>query len=111
MAPRKKFSKEDIIIAAFNIAKEKGIDAITIRKVAEQLGSSIAPIYVNFKDVEELIQEVISHTMEIAKNLILEQNSGHPFRDIGIGSIKFGKHYSVIYFDFMFKTKSYINHN
>jgi len=111
MAPRKKFSKEDIIIAAFNIAKEKGIDAITIRKVAEQLGSSIAPIYVNFKDVEELIQEVISHTMEIAKNLILEQNSGHPFRDIGIGSIKFAKQYSVLYRDLMMKNNPYIEHN
>ncbi|MFK4997460.1 TetR/AcrR family transcriptional regulator [Bacillus sp. N9] len=59
MPPKKKFSKEQIIDAAFEIAKEEGVSNITIRKVANQLGSSIAPIYVNFKDVDELIYEVI----------------------------------------------------
>jgi len=111
MPPRKKFSKEDIIEAAFDIAKEKGLDAITIRKVAEQLGSSIAPIYVNFNDVDELIQEVINYTEEIAKQLILEQNSGHPFRDIGIGSVKFAKQYSVLYRDLIMKDNPYMKHD
>lgn len=111
MAPRKKFSKEDIIQAAFDIAKENGIDAITIRKVADQLGSSIAPIYVNFEDVEELIQEVINHTFEISKKLILEQNSGHPFRDVGIASIKFAKQYSVLYRDLIMKNNPHMQHD
>jgi len=111
MAPRKKFTKEDIINAAFNIAKDEGLDAITIRKVAEQLGSSIAPIYVNFKDVEELIQEVIQHTFTIVKNLILEQNTNHPFRDIGIASIKFAKQYSILYRDLIMKDNPYMQHD
>src|SRR5699024_11678536 len=98
-------------INSLNITKEKRINEITIRKVAKQFGSSIAPIYLNFKDVEELIQEVINYTMEIAKNLILEQNSGHPFRDIGIGSIKFAKQYSVLYRDLMMKNNPYMEHN
>src|SRR5690625_3825463 len=97
MAPPIKFSKQEIIQAAFDIAKEEGIDAITIRKVANRLGSSIAPIYVNFDNVEALIQAVIEHTYEVSKQLILEQNSGHPFRDIGIASIKFAREYSVLY--------------
>ncbi len=59
MAPKSKFKKDQIIDAAFEIARTEGIDRITIRKVAEKLGSSIAPIYVNFKEVDELIQEVI----------------------------------------------------
>jgi len=111
MAPRKKFTKEDIISAAFNIAKDEGLDAITIRKVAEQLGSSIAPIYVNFNDVEELIQEVIQHTFTIVKNLILEQNTNHPFRDIGIASIKFAKQYSILYRDLIMKDNPYMQHD
>ena len=111
MAPRKKFSKQDIIMAAFEIAKNEGIDAITIRKVAGELGSSIAPIYVNFEDVDELIQEVVNHTFEIAKQLIVEQNSGHPFRDIGIGSIRFAKNYSVLYRDLIMKDNPYMKHD
>ena len=111
MAPRKKFTKEEIVLAAFEIAKEEGLDAITIRKVAKILGSSIAPIYVNFNNVEELIQAVIEHTHEVAKQLILEQNSGHPFRDIGIGSIKFAREYSVLYRDLILKDNPYMKHN
>lgn len=111
MAPPKKFSKEEIILAAFSIARKEGLDAITIRRVAKQLGSSIAPIYVNFENVDELIQAVIDHTHEVAKQLILEQNSGHPFRDIGIGGVKFAKEYSVLYRDLIMKDNPYMEHN
>lgn len=111
MAPPKKFSKEEIIQAAFEIAREEGLDAITIRKVAKRLGSSIAPIYVNFANVEELTQAVIEHTHNVAKQLVLEQNSGHPFRDIGIASIKFAKQYSVLYRDLIMKDNPYMKHN
>ena len=50
MAPKKKYSKEKIIDSAFEVARIEGIDSITIRKVAEKMGSSIAPIYVNFNE-------------------------------------------------------------
>lgn len=111
MAPPKKFSKEEIIDAAFQIAKEEGLDAITIRKVASKLGSSIAPIYVNFKNVEELIEAVVRRAEEVAKQLVLEQNSGHPFRDFGIGGIKFARDYSILYRDLILKNNPYVQHN
>ena len=47
MAPKNKFTKEEIINAAFDIAKVDGLGAITVRRVAQKLNSSIAPIYVN----------------------------------------------------------------
>jgi len=34
---------------------------------------------------------------------VLEQNSGQPFRDIGIGGIKFAREYSVLYRDLIMK--------
>ena len=49
---------------SFAIAETEGIDRVTIRKVAEQLGSSIAPIYVNFTDVEALKQAVASPVIQ-----------------------------------------------
>ena len=83
MAPKNKFTKEEIIDAAFDIAKVDGLGAITVRKVAQKLNSSIAPIYVNFKDIDELIQEVMKKTFVISKQLLAQQNTGQPFRDIG----------------------------
>lgn len=109
MAPKSKFKKDQIIDAAFEIARTEGIDRITIRKVAEKLGSSIAPIYVNFKEVDELIQEVIKKTFAISKQLLMEQHTGHPFHDIGVASLRFAKEYSVLFRDLVMKKNEYIN--
>ncbi|WP_096154186.1 MULTISPECIES: TetR/AcrR family transcriptional regulator [Bacillus] len=108
MPPKKKFSKEQIIDAAFEIAKTEGLDKITIRKVADKLGSSIAPIYVNFNDVEELIREVVKRTIDVNQQMVLEQNSGDLFRDIGIASLRFAREYSVLFIDLMMKQNEYI---
>ncbi|SEK76337.1 DNA-binding transcriptional regulator, AcrR family [Paenibacillus sp. cl141a] len=103
MAPKTKFTKQDIVLAAFDIAKTDGIESITIRKVAERLGSSIAPIYVNFNDVQELLQQVVERAFHVARGMIMEQQSGQPFRDIGMASLRFAKEYPVLYPDLMMK--------
>jgi len=103
MAPKTKFTKQDIVLAAFDIAKSDGIESITIRKVAERLGSSIAPIYVNFNDVQELLQQVVERAFHVARGMIIEQQSGQPFRDIGMASLRFAKEYPVLYRDLMMK--------
>lgn len=108
MAPKKKFSKEQIIDAAFEVARFEGIDHITIRKVAEKLGSSIAPIYVNFENVEALIQEVVKKTFAIRKQMLVEQDSGNPFHDIGVASLRFAKEYSVLFRDLVMKQNDYM---
>src|SRR5699024_7167175 len=41
----------------------------------------------------------------------LEQNSGQPFRDIGIGGIKFAIEYSVLYRDLIMKNNPHMQHN
>ncbi|EGG37092.1 MULTISPECIES: TetR/AcrR family transcriptional regulator [Paenibacillus] len=103
MAPKTKFTKQDIVVAAFDIAKTDGIESITIRKVAERLGSSIAPIYVNFNDVQELLQQVVERALQVARGMIMEEQSGQPFRDIGMASLRFAKEYPVLYRDLMMK--------
>lgn len=110
MAPKKKFSKQDIIDTAFEIAKEEGFDAITIRKVAERLGSSIAPIYVNFNNVDELIQAVVHKTFDVTKEILSEQNTGQPFRDIGIASLRFAKEYNVLFRDLVMNHSTYMKY-
>ena len=109
MPPKNKFTKEQIIETAFEIAKEEGIDSITIRKIADNLGSSIAPIYVNFKDVEELKEAVISKIYEIGNSILQEQNTGDVFLNIGIASVKFAKDYSVIFKDLILKNNGYLD--
>lgn len=108
MAPKKKFSREQIIEAAFDIARKEGMDRITIRKVADHLESSIAPIYVNFRDVEELKKEVIKKIAHLSRQLLNEHDSGRPFYDIGAASLKFASEYSVLFRDFVMKQNHYL---
>ncbi|MCH1627048.1 TetR/AcrR family transcriptional regulator [Ferdinandcohnia quinoae] len=109
MPPRKKFSKGKIIDSAFEIARIEGLESITIRKVAEKLGSSIAPIYVNFETVDELKAEVVKKTFGVSHQLLMEHDTGNPFRDIGIASLRFAKEYSVLFMDLVMKQNEYMN--
>ncbi|NLP23868.1 MAG: TetR/AcrR family transcriptional regulator, partial [Syntrophomonadaceae bacterium] len=83
MGPKVKFTREQIIDAAFEIARTEGIDNITMRKIAEKMGSSVAPIYVNFKNVDELNEALIERIISISHQFLAEENTGNPFRDIG----------------------------
>ncbi|MCP1135979.1 TetR/AcrR family transcriptional regulator [Paenibacillus polysaccharolyticus] len=111
MAPKKKFTKDQIIDAAFEIARIEGVDAITIRRVAEKLGSSIAPIYVNFKEVGELLEGVYQKTFEVSRQILLEQNSGHLFQDIGAASIRFARAYPVLFRDIVMQKNDQAKHS
>lgn len=108
MPPKKKFTEEQIIDAAFQIATTEGMDSITIRKVAEQLGSSIAPIYVNFTDVEELKRAVVQKVKQLSQQLIEAENTGSPFGDIGAASLRFAKEYPVLVRDLVLKPNDYL---
>ena len=107
MAPKKRFSKQQIIDAALEIAKKEGMSNITIRKVAEHLGSSIAPIYVNFNNVDELMEAVMNSTIELSYQLLEEVNSGQPFHDIGVASLRFATEYPVLFQDFVMKQNKF----
>ena len=108
MAPKNKFSREQIVDAAFNIANTEGIDSMTIRRVADQLGSSIAPIYVNFNNVDELKRAVVKKVVNVSQRMLNEQNTGTPFGDIGSASLQFATEHPVLFRDFVMKQNDYL---
>lgn len=91
------FSKEMIVDAAFNVACEEGIDHMTIRNIAKHMGSSIAPIYVNFKRVEELKQAVMEKAQHVYHHMIQSSEHEDPFLRYAIASIEFNKKYPKLY--------------
>ncbi len=58
MPPKVKFQKEEIVQAALNVARAKGIDAVTAREVAAELHVSPRPIFTWFDSMEQLKAEV-----------------------------------------------------
>jgi len=108
MGPKIKFTREQIIDAAFEIAQTEGIDSVTMRKIAEKMGSSVAPIYVNFKNVNELNEALIERVINISRQLLIEENTGNPFCDMGRASLRFAMEYSVIFRDLVIKGGKYM---
>lgn len=108
MGPKNKFSKEQIIDAAFEIAQTEGIDNITMRKIAERMGGSVAPIYVNFKSVDELMEALMERIISISQQLLIEESTGNPFYDMGKASLRFAMEYSVLFRDLVLKNNDYI---
>ncbi len=108
MGPKIKFSREQIIEAAFEIASTEGIDKITMRKIAEKMGSSVAPIYVNFKNTDELMEALIEKIISISQQLFVEESQGAPFRDMGRASLRFAVEYSVLFRDLVLKNNDYM---
>ncbi len=70
MAPKVKFLKEEIVAAALKVAREKGIDAVTAREVAAELGVSTRPIFTYFDTIEQLKAEVFEQAKVIYKGYI-----------------------------------------
>lgn len=108
MPPRKQFSKEQIVEAAFEIAREEGMDGLTVRKIADRLGCSVAPIYVNFANVDELHAAVVEKTYQISRELLETTDTGDPFLDIGVASLRFARDYSVLFRDLVLKENPHI---
>ncbi len=54
MPPKPKFDKEEILNAAFDIARKNGIDAVKARDVGDALGCSSRPIFTFFIGMEDL---------------------------------------------------------
>lgn len=68
MPPKTKFSREDIVNAAFELTREKGIEKITARDIAETGCMSTRPMFNYFYSIDKLRGAVL----EIAKELFDE---------------------------------------
>lgn len=88
--PRKAmFTREDFISAAFEIARERGIDAITARELGVTLGCSSRPMFTFFKTVDELktnvLKKVIYLYSEAIRNGLSDSDALHGFWNAHIG--------------------------
>ncbi len=108
MSPKTLFDKDSIINVALGLAKANGLSSITTRNVANRLGSSVAPIYVNFKTIEELISAVVNRVFELSNDLIAKQTSSSSFVKIGRASLDFAKEYPVLFRELVMEPNPYI---
>ncbi|MCM1054037.1 MAG: WHG domain-containing protein [Bacteroides sp.] len=90
MPPKSKFTKEEIVAAAFKIASEEGISSVTARAVGAKLNSSARPIFTVFHSMDDLIREVILAARALYNEYIKEGlREEIRFKGVGTQYIKF----------------------
>ncbi len=83
MPPKVKFQKEEIISAALNVVRMKGLDAVTAREVANELGVSTRPIFTYYDTMDQLRRDVY----ELAKKnyrQYIERGLAEPIPFLGV---------------------------
>ena len=106
--PKTQFDKDAILDAAFEIAREEGFAAITARSVAHRLGSSVAPIYVNFTTIEDLTRAIVERVFSLSQVYLTRQKGPNAFENIGLASLAFARDYPVLVRDLAMKPNPYI---
>lgn len=62
-APRRTFTQEAVITAALQVIDTEGVDALSMRRVAQELGTGAASLYAHVSGREELIGLVLNRVL------------------------------------------------
>ena len=103
MPPKKTFEKKEIIDAALQIIREKGIGELSTRKTAEILNTSTAPIYTYYQSVELLKRDAMLAIADSLMEYAGKEYTRKKSLDCGIGFVLFARDFPV-YFKQLFLT-------
>ena len=93
MARKEMISKQMILDAAFQMAREEGLANITARKLAERAGCSTQPIFRTYQNMDLLIDEVYERAIQFFQDYysLYPRLSSTPFSDLGMAYIAFAR--------------------
>ena len=98
MPPKVKFTKDEIVHAALNVARVKGLAAVTTRDIAAELSVSTRPIFTYFKSMAE-VREAILHAAEkiYQEYLSVGLRESIPFYGFGMQHLRFAREEPQLY--------------
>ena len=100
MPPKVKVTKEEIIAAALEILRQKGMEAVNARAVAAALGGSTQPIFSNYSSMGALQHDVLAAGYAEYNRWIEQQmKEGRypPYKASGMAYISFARRQSQLF--------------
>lgn len=94
MPPKYKFDRETVIQAAFELAREEGVEAVTARRLGAKLGASTKPIFGLFEGMGEVIDGVREEAEKLYQSYIQNEKTwqyASPYMVRGMAYIRFAK--------------------
>ena len=90
MPPKPKYTKGEIVNAAFDLTREKGIDAVVAREVGKRLNTSSSPIYTIWSSMEELKEDVRKLAIQKYRQYMADIFDYFPsFKEFGMRCVRF----------------------
>jgi len=91
------FTREDVIKAGLAVLDQEGVENLTARRVAEQMGASTAPVYSNFANMDDLLVAIKDAAVELVLELTLEKPTDNQFLNMGAGVLEFARRHPLLY--------------
>jgi AcrR family transcriptional regulator len=91
------FSSEDVVKAGLAVMDKNGVENISARRVAEEMGASTAPVYSNFAKMDDLIEAVKMAAVKLLLDLTHEEPTDNPFLNMGVGVLEFARRHPLLY--------------
>lgn len=92
MVRKKLYKREYILKSAYEIFQKKGFSGLTARNVANHMGISTQPIYLEFKNMEDLKITLLEGIYEqLAKELFMIKKTSNIALDFGLNFIDFAQ--------------------
>lgn len=107
MPPKAKFTREEVVEAALKIVMREGIENLTARALAGELGSSARPVFTVFSGMDEVQCEVIKAAHALYNKMVeqgLKENLA--FKGVGKAYIRFAIEYPKLFQMLFMREKS-----
>ena len=91
MPAQPRFTKDDIIDAAFELAKSGDLTQVTAREVAKRLGTSPSPIFTFFDGMDDLKEAVWQKAMTTFYSSVFSNGDNMSYLDMGLKTGKFAE--------------------
>ena len=98
MAPKNKFTKEEMVAAALRVVRAKGADALTAKTIADELGTSTQPIFTAFGSMGGIRQAVYAAAVRVYDDYTkIGLQEKIPFLGVGTQYIRFAREEPELY--------------
>ncbi len=98
MAPKNKFTKEEMVAAALRVVRARGLDSLTAKTIADELGTSTRPIFTGFGSMDDVRQAVYAAAVAVYDSYThrgLQEEI--PFLGIGKQYVRFAREEPELY--------------
>ncbi|AYW48208.1 TetR/AcrR family transcriptional regulator [Tetragenococcus osmophilus] len=98
MARKKTITRDQILEAAYEVVAKEGFSKFTARNIAAKMKCSTQPIYLEFKNMEDLKQALLKEIFDyLSAEVLPKEQSGDKLVDLGFNYIKFATKEKQLY--------------